>query len=115
MRLATFNLRYDVLPDNITVQQSLDAQSAVDPLQPPKYLGVHKEQPWSLRRLRVVEMLLREDIEIVGEYDWLSRLYSSLRCDYCPLRGYFTGFQEVLIRQVRDLEELLGKEWKWVS
>ena len=79
MRLATFNLRYDVLPDTITVQQSLDAQSAIDPLLPPKYLGVHKEQPWSLRRLRVAEMLLREDIAIVGEYECLSCLYLSLR------------------------------------
>ena len=82
MRLATFNLRYDVLPDNITVQQSLDAQSAIDALQPPKYLAVHKEQPWSLRRLRVAEMILREDVDIIGEYEWLTRSYLSLRQNY---------------------------------
>lgn len=26
-----------------------------------------------------------------------------------------TGFQEALIRQVNDLQELLGDEWDWVS
>lgn len=78
MRLATFNLRYDALPDDITVQQSLDAQSAINPLQPPKYLGLHKEQPWSLRRLRVAELLLREDVVVVGKYERLCRLYSNL-------------------------------------
>lgn len=78
MRLATFNLRYDALPDGITVQQSLDAQSAINPLQPPKYLGLHKEQPWSLRRLRVAELLLREDVVVVGKYERLCRLYSNL-------------------------------------
>jgi len=90
MRLATYNLRYDALPDDITVQQSLDAQSIIDPLQPPKYLGLHKEQPWSLRRLRVAELLLRQDIVVAG-------------------------FQEALVRQVHDLAELLGNEWRWVG
>ena len=47
------------------------------------------EQPWSVRRLRVAEQLLHEGVVLVG-------------------------FQEALVRQVRDLAELLGPEWDWV-
>ncbi|KAJ7461225.1 hypothetical protein FB451DRAFT_964439, partial [Mycena latifolia] len=68
-------------PNNITVQQSLANIS--DPLIQPSYLSLTKEQPWSLRRLRVAEHLIGEGIVLAG-------------------------FQEVLVRQVDDLAELLG-------
>ncbi|KAG7097724.1 hypothetical protein E1B28_005045 [Marasmius oreades] len=88
MRMATWNLRFDSKPDNITVQQSIDALP--DPLVEFPFQGVHGEQPWSTRRLRVAQTLLSEDIDIAG-------------------------FQEALVRQVRDLAELLGDDWSWVG
>jgi hypothetical protein len=87
MRLVTYNLRYDAKPDNVTVQQSLDALP--DPLAAPGYLRKSGEQPWSVRRLRVAEHLLGEGIVLAG-------------------------FQEALVRQVHDLAELFGKGWDWV-
>ncbi|KAJ7193608.1 Endonuclease/exonuclease/phosphatase [Mycena pura] len=90
MRLVTYNLRYDARPDNITVQQSLAALP--DPLVSPGYQrrSGDSEQPWSLRRLRVAEQLLSEGVVLAG-------------------------FQEALVRQVRDLAELFGDDWGWVG
>ena len=65
MRVVTYNLRYDALPDNLTVQDSLDALP--DPLSEPNYLNVHQEQPWSNRRIRIAENLLSSNIDIACE------------------------------------------------
>ncbi|KAJ7282386.1 Endonuclease/exonuclease/phosphatase [Mycena rebaudengoi] len=88
MRLVTYNLRYDSQPDNLTVQQSLDALP--DPLAEPPYLRLVGEQPWSLRRLRVAQDLLSEGVVLAG-------------------------LQEALLRQVNDLAELFGSDWDWVG
>ncbi|KAF7369376.1 Endonuclease exonuclease phosphatase family protein [Mycena venus] len=87
-RLVTYNLRFDSMPDNITVQQSLANLS--NPLIQPRYLSLTAEQPWSLRRIRVAEHLISEGIILAG-------------------------FQEALVRQVLDLAELLGSDWDWVG
>lgn len=87
MRFVTYNLRYDSQPDNIPVSQSISDIPNV--LQERPYLALSGEQPWSKRRLRVAEQLLSEDIVLVG-------------------------FQEALIRQVTDLDELFGDNWSWV-
>ena len=65
MRVVTYNLRYDALPDNLTVQDSLDALP--DPSSEPNYLNVHQEQPWSNRRIRIAENLLSSNIDIACE------------------------------------------------
>jgi endonuclease/exonuclease/phosphatase family metal-dependent hydrolase len=88
MKLVTYNLRYDSKPNDITVQETLD--SLPDPLTEPKYYATSKEQPWSTRRVRVVENLLNKGIVIAG-------------------------FQEALVRQVHDLAELFGDEWSWIG
>ncbi|OJT03677.1 hypothetical protein TRAPUB_5705 [Trametes pubescens] len=88
MRVATYNLRFDSMPDNITVQQSL--ASLPDPLQQITYYGKTGEQPWSARRIKVFEHL--ESAGVV-----------------------LAGFQEALVRQVTDLAELLGDGWGWVG
>ncbi|THU87178.1 hypothetical protein K435DRAFT_804546 [Dendrothele bispora CBS 962.96] len=88
MRIATWNLRFDSIPNNITVQQSIDALP--DPLEQFEFLNGFEERPWSTRRLRVAEMLLSEEIQLAG-------------------------FQEALVRQVNDLAELFGDQWKWVG
>ncbi|KAJ8522078.1 hypothetical protein ONZ45_g1265 [Pleurotus djamor] len=88
MRVASWNLRFDSQPDNITVQQTLNGLS--DPLVQPTFLGSSRERPWSTRRIRVAETLLSEGIVLAG-------------------------FQEALVRQVRDLAELFGDEWAWIG
>ena len=67
MRLATWNLRFDSMPDNITVAQSIAALP--NPLQQPAFLNVTKEARWSTRRLRVAEHLLSEGIVLLGEFE----------------------------------------------
>lgn len=66
-RLASYNLRYDSMPDNITVQQTLG--SLADPLAQPAYLGATGEQPWSTRRIKISQHLLGEGVGLVGEFD----------------------------------------------
>ncbi|KAH9981591.1 Endonuclease/exonuclease/phosphatase [Russula compacta] len=87
LRLATWNVRYDVQPDWIPVAASLAALP--DPLvAPPRVF--RGEQPWSARRVRVAQRLLASHVDLVGS-------------------------QEVLLRQVRDLEELLGGDFAWIG
>ncbi|KAL0946257.1 hypothetical protein HGRIS_012512 [Hohenbuehelia grisea] len=88
IRIGTYNLRFDALPDNVTVQDSIS--KLADPLQQPVFFNTTGEQPWSTRRVRIAEQLLSEDVAVVG-------------------------FQEVLIRQLHDMEELLGDDWAWVG
>ncbi|ETW77398.1 hypothetical protein HETIRDRAFT_65490 [Heterobasidion irregulare TC 32-1] len=86
IRIASWNLRYDSMPNNITVQQTL--ASLADPLQQPAFFNLTGEQPWSTRRIKVAQRLLSENIVLAG-------------------------FQEGLVRQVHDLAELLGDGWGW--
>ncbi|KAI0696360.1 mannose-6-phosphatase [Cytidiella melzeri] len=88
MRISTYNLRYDSMPDNITVQQSL--ASLRDPTVAPTYLGLEGEQPWSTRRIKVAQHLLHAGVVMAS-------------------------FQEALVRQVNDLAELLGDDWAWIG
>ena len=60
MRISTYNLRFDSMPDSISVQQSL--ASLPDPLVAPKFLGKTGEQPWSTRRIKVAQQLLHEGV-----------------------------------------------------
>jgi len=86
--MASYNLRYDSRPDNITVQQSLD--NLGDPLKQPAYLNASREQPWSTRRIKVAQELISDGVVLAG-------------------------FQEALVRQVHDLAELLGDDWAWIG
>ncbi|KAG5727472.1 hypothetical protein E4T56_gene12036 [Termitomyces sp. T112] len=88
MRIVTWNLRFDSMPNNITVQQSLD--SLQDSLLQPTFLALTTEQPWSTRRIQVAEKLLSSGISLAS-------------------------FQEALVRQVQDLAELFGPEWSWIG
>jgi hypothetical protein len=104
-RIASYNLRYDSKPDNITVQQTLD--NLADPLMQPSYLKLTSERPWSTRRIKIAQELLNEGTVLAG------------RCSHNnttrPLAECIAGFQEALVRQVRDLAELLGNDWSWVG
>ncbi|KAI9457518.1 mannose-6-phosphatase [Russula earlei] len=87
VRLATWNLRFDAQPDSIPVAASLAALP--DPRAAPLQVLLG-EQPWSDRRVRVAQRLWASHVDLVG-------------------------FQEALIRQVRDLEELMDNEFAWVG
>jgi hypothetical protein len=63
-RVATHNLRFDSMPDNITVQESIAALP--DPLMQPVFLGLSGEQPWSTRRLKIAEHILSEGVILFG-------------------------------------------------
>lgn len=75
MRIATYNLRFDSMPDNITVQQSL--LSLPDPLVQPAYFNQTGEQPWSSRRIKVAQHLINEGIVMASPSN--SRLTSITR------------------------------------
>ncbi|KAH7104921.1 Endonuclease/exonuclease/phosphatase [Auriculariales sp. MPI-PUGE-AT-0066] len=87
-RFATWNLRYDSKPDNITVAQSIAV--IPNPLAPHPFYAVSGEQPWSTRRLYVTERVLSEGTALLS-------------------------VQEALVRQVNDLVELLGNGWDYVG
>ena len=67
MRISTYNLRFDSMPDNITVPQSIAALP--DPLAAPAagFLGISGEQPWSTRRIKVAQRLLSEGVIMASE------------------------------------------------
>ena len=66
MRISTYNLRFDSMPDNITVQQTLANLS--DPLVAPTYLGLLGEQPWSARRIKVAQHLIHSGDVMASEF-----------------------------------------------
>ncbi|KAI0319359.1 mannose-6-phosphatase [Amylostereum chailletii] len=88
IRIMSWNLRFDSMPDNITVQQSINALP--DPIAQPAFLGLSGEQPWSTRRIKVLQRIVGENVVIAG-------------------------FQEGLVRQVTDIAEMLGDDWGWAS
>jgi hypothetical protein len=63
MRIASWNIRYDVKPDNIPLQDSLAALP--DPLLPPGAALVG-EQPWSARRVAVARTLFAAQVDLIG-------------------------------------------------
>ncbi len=66
LRISTYNLRYDSMPNNITVNQTLSSLS--DPLTPPTYYGAKGEQPWSTRRVKVYQHLNQEGVILAGAF-----------------------------------------------
>ena len=65
LRISTYNLRYDSMPDNITVAETLSSLS--DPLTPPAYYGDKGEQPWSTRRVKVYQHLDQQGVVLAGK------------------------------------------------
>jgi hypothetical protein len=65
VRFMTWNLRFDSMPDNITVPESIAALP--NPItQPPAFLNLSGEQPWSTRRIKVIERIVGEGVQILG-------------------------------------------------
>ena len=72
MRVASYNIRFDSMPNNITVNETLAALP--DPLTAPKFFGAKGEQPWSTRRVKVYQYIDSEDAVLAGTSSWLSRV-----------------------------------------
>ncbi|KIJ29257.1 hypothetical protein M422DRAFT_215015 [Sphaerobolus stellatus SS14] len=89
LRVLSFNLRYDSQSDSISVEDTL--KNLPDPLQPrTSYYQNTGERRWSDRRVAVANEILFNKVELIG-------------------------FQEALVRQVKDLQELLGSDWDHVG
>lgn len=65
LRFMSYNMRYDSMPDNISVNQSIHALPNTVP-SAPKYYANMTEQPWSQRRLYVASDILSNDIDLLG-------------------------------------------------
>lgn len=102
VRIMSWNLRFDSMPNNITVPQTI--ASLPNPIpEPATFLNLTDEQPWSTRRIKVAQRILSEQVQILGLYNFRPSLLFSLML--------FEGFQEALVRQVNDMAELLGNDW----
>ena len=64
IRIMSWNLRVDSMPDNIAVQQTID--SLPDPLTEPALLGNKGERPWSTRRIKVAQRIISENVVLAG-------------------------------------------------
>ncbi|QRW26077.1 hypothetical protein RhiXN_11154 [Rhizoctonia solani] len=93
LRLTTWNLRYDSQSNNLTVTDSIAnlPDRLIEP--EPYYADASHEKPWSTRRIGVAALLKFQGSSII----------------------YPNSFPGGVVRQVHDLQELLGKEWGWVG
>ncbi|GJJ06205.1 hypothetical protein Clacol_000394 [Clathrus columnatus] len=86
VRGMSWNLRYDSMPDNITIPESIAALNGNDIQTPTAYYPDTNERPWSQRRIPVSNTVNFAGVSILG-------------------------FEEAVVRQVNDMQTLLGDEW----
>lgn len=90
-RFLSYNIRFDSKPNNITVAETIDSLPSSIPSQPSSfYAGADTEPAWSDRRVRLANDILFNRVS-------------------------FFGGQEVTIRQLDDLQELLGDEYAHIG
>lgn len=91
LRFLTYNVRYDSLPDNISVADTIASLPSGMPSEPSAYYaGADVEAPWSTRRIQVANDVAFNKVD-------------------------FFGGQEILVRQLEDLQELLGDEYAHIG
>lgn len=66
LRVMTYNVRYDSMPDDISVQQTIDSLTREIPSQPPHFYANTSEKPWSTRRIHVANDILLTGADIYG-------------------------------------------------
>ena len=70
IRLGTWNIRYDSMPDKITVQETI--ANLNDPLIEPYAYNINPNEQsellWSTRRTYVSSTLLHERVQLIGAY-----------------------------------------------
>jgi len=65
LRIATWNIRFDSMPNDEKVSDTLD--KLPDTLKgPTKYLGHTGELRWSERRVGVAQILLSQNVDLIG-------------------------------------------------
>lgn len=65
LRILSYNVRYDSMPDDVSVQRSLDQLAQGVPSEPEYYANT-TEQPWSLRRLYIANDILFNRADLFG-------------------------------------------------
>jgi hypothetical protein len=106
--VLSWNLRFDSKPDSISVAETL--RNLPSPLKPPSN-SLKGEQPWSQRRVGVVQRILASEVDVFG-------MTVQSDFDEAEILNHAKGLQEALERQVTDLKEILsmgGEEWSFVS
>lgn len=80
LRFLSYNVRYDSMPDNISLNESLSKLPTGVPEQPSKYYHNLTEQPWSTRRHYIANDILFNNVDIYGtpnrEYRFESNLHN---------------------------------------
>lgn len=66
LRVLSYNVRYDSMPDSITVQETIDSLPSAIPQDPSKYYPNTTEQPWSTRRIHIANEILLNNIDVYG-------------------------------------------------
>jgi hypothetical protein len=102
----TWNIRWDTQPDNITIEQSLAALDGNDIQTPASYYPNTNERPWSTRRFPLAERVLWEGVSVMGKP--ACNVYLPL---LSPTITRELGFPESVVRQVNDIQALLGEEF----
>lgn len=81
------NIRFDSEPDNVTIAESIDAlASKKDISTPASYYPNTGERPWSQRRIPLVRMIQRHNVDLFA-------------------------IEEALVRQVDDVQTILGSQF----
>ncbi|GJJ06204.1 hypothetical protein Clacol_000393 [Clathrus columnatus] len=86
----TYNIRFDSLPDNVTIAQSIAALNGNDIQTPSAFYPNTNERPWSQRRIPLVNGIKNAGVNMFG-------------------------MEEALVRQVNDVQTLLGSDWAHVG
>ena len=66
LRFLSYNVRYDSMPDNITVNQTIATLPSSLPSDPAEYYANVTEQPWSTRRLKIANDILFNQVDVYG-------------------------------------------------
>ena len=66
LRVLTYNVRFDALPNDITVQETLASLPSELPSDPLLYYNQTVEQPWSTRRIHVANDILWAGVDLYG-------------------------------------------------
>lgn len=67
LRVMTYNVRYDSMPDTISIQETINTLPKGLPKGPQHYYNDISERPWSTRRIHVANDILERNIDILGK------------------------------------------------
>ena len=65
LKVLTWNIRLDALPDSITIEESL--KGIPGPFDKPEFSNNTREKPWSTRRIKVAQLILQSGVVVAGK------------------------------------------------